>query len=205
MREGYARAQMDFASRNPSKLKELRELLDTHAGDLSLGPLVREIQKNLTADGIKFTLVRARIIGNLPLDSVANRDVSGWMILNDQTMEFARTAGSEVTVFNLTATPTGATSFELPVQVSFAVEQHLRLWNRFFGGAATLNVFDALGEREGLSHTLTFRVPIQRDEDAEDVSEVDIRPSSGETVRVELEILAKPLPALVNIPEGCKG
>jgi hypothetical protein len=187
----------DVRERNPDSLTAFQANFSVYKKDLSLRPLVLEIEENLGPVGLRFTVSGIAIRGNLPSDYRTNGDISGRIALNGQTVEFERLSATSDDGFDLrSSSPTELRDISL-TKFEVALEQHRRVFtNRLFGGAITRDLFDAMPETKGLEHGLTLLVPIEIDEEAESIREVNARPASGNIVAVDLTVRGEPLPEL---------
>ena len=196
----YEPMRADLRARNSEALQALRSAMAQHAGNLSVGPMVREIERNLrTAEQIQIGTVR--IEGNLPEGFRSERDVSGRLLLNGSVLEFGKIGATESTGFTARPVSRGTIRMDQPLAYALAIEQHLRLKrHRYFGGGGSLDVFDSVGNVPSLQQTINVSVMIAIDEDAGSVEAVMIRPINGQPIKLIVHLRAEPLARLNNTP-----
>ncbi|MGX0905456.1 hypothetical protein ACSSV8_004056 [Roseovarius sp. MBR-79] len=193
----------NLSARTPAALQGILSGIVENSESLSLGPMVREMERNLNGATL-VTVSAARIDGNLPLDFRSDRDVSGLLYLDGATVEFARRQATELGGFNVSMAPGTQMLIDKPLSISVVIEQHLRIWgNRYFGGSVRVQLLDATGTSDGLEHRI--RLPITYDPNAGSIDEVKIAPreQAGQTtVDLTLHLSAKPLAELRKM-RGC--
>jgi len=197
LRARYEPMRQYLRARSPEALQALRAAMEPHLGDLTLGRLVREITANLLA-ATELTVAAAHIQGNLPADDRADRDVSGILVMNGQSIdipEIPATSGFSIDL------PVGVTlKLDQPLTLALSLEQHLWLKDPYFGTGAKNVIVRSDGNAPGLSQIATFSLPIAHDPDANAVQEVDIAPQNGELIHFTLDLRAEALAGLIDGP-----
>ena len=201
----YELMRANLSARTPAALQGILSGIVENSESLSLGPMVREMERNLNGAAL-VTVSAARIDGNLPLDFRSDRDVSGLLYLDGATVEFARRQATELGGFNVSMAPGTQMLIDKPLSISVVIEQHLRIWgNRYFGGSVRVQLLDATGTSDGLEHRIRLPLPITYDPNAGSIDEVKIAPreQAGQTtVDLTLHLSAKPLVELRKM-RGC--
>lgn len=199
----YNLLRQHLRDRNPETLKSLRDALASHEQNISLNGLVREIEQNLQ-QGMEATLSDAQISGLLPAEYRANRDISGNVKIDGYVLDVPKTRLSSNDTFAIGIIGDTNISFEQPLNIEIALEQHLRInSHRLFGGSAEIDVFDAVGVAEGVSHMVRITIPIIHDIEADSLDEVFASSKSGQALTLTFQVLAKQLTPLINGPH-CK-
>lgn len=201
---GYELLRMNLRARTQTELENLRAEASGHLGNLSLRQLAQEIEENLKVATV-VAVSQVQIKGNLPESFRSDRDISGRLILDGVPFSFERAKSTEIGGFNVTVRPGRLISSVLPLRISVAVEQHLRLWrNPYFSGEIEIDVFDAVGTSDGLEHRISLQIPIALSQDARNIDEAA---PSNHAARTKINLLVKlggsQLPALQKAPK-CK-
>ena len=201
----YELMRANLSARTPAALQGILSRIVENSESLSLGPMVREMERNLHGATL-VAVSAARIEGNLPLDFRSDRDVSGLLYLDGATVDFARRQASEIGGFNVSMAPGTQIPIDKPLSISVVIEQHLRIWgNRYFGGSVRVQLLDAIGTSGGLEHRIRLPLPITYDPNAGSIDEVKVAPreQAGQTtVDLTLQLSAKPLAELRKM-RGC--
>lgn len=203
--ESYELMRANLSARTPTALQSILSEIVENTESLSLGPMVREMERNLNGATL-VAVSAARIEGNLPLDFRSNRDVSGLVYLDGATVDFTRTQATEISGFDISMAPGIKISIDKPLNISVVIEQHLRIWgNRYFGGSARAQLLDAIGTSGGLEHRIRLPLTITYYPNAKSIDEVQVIPreQAGQTtVDLTLNFSAKPLAEMRKM-RGC--
>ena len=201
----YELLRVNLHARTPEALQAIQEVITENLGSLTLGPMVREMDRNLNG-AMLVVISAARLEGNLPLEFRSDRDVSGLLYLDGATVDFARMQASEIGGFKVSMAPGTQIPIDKPLSISVGIEQHLRVWsNRYFGGSVRVQILDVIGTSAGLEHRIKLSLPITYDPNAGSIDEVKVarREQAGQTtVDLTLQFSAKPLGELRKI-RGC--
>lgn len=203
--EQYSRYQEDIRERHPSSLERFRANLSESAKDISLGRLVREIEENLAVHGARLVIDQVRVLGNVPFDLRRNRDISGRLLLDRQAVKFDRASATKDEGFDMRSSGQLNMSFGVTTRIQLSLEQHRHVRsNKFFGGAVTRDLFDAMPPKKGLQQRIMLNVPIAIDEDAKSLRMVDARPTNGHTVSIQIMLRGARLADLKYTPNCVK-
>jgi hypothetical protein len=208
----YELMRLNLIARTRGELASIRSVISAKSGSLALGPMVREMEKNLK--GAELVAVSAaRIVGNFPVGLRLDGDVSGTLFLGVAAIGFANQQALDSVGFNLNLVPNTQISTDNPLTIFFKIKQHGSIWNlwsdQFFSGSATVQVLDAIGKLGGLTHEITLPLPIEHDpgaESAESIEEVEAvrREQAGQTtVYLTLRFRAEPFAELQKL-RGCQ-
>lgn len=197
----YQLMRKHFRERNPKALQALRGVMAEHAGNLSLGRMVREIEKNLK-NVVQVAVSAVHIEGNLPPNFRADRDISGRFYLNGKSVDIVRTRALESSGFAFDLTPGTILAADQPLNYAISLEQHLRVWsNPYFGGAGRVEILEAVDTSDGLEPSIRLLLPIDHDANAGSIDDVTTRTQTGQIITVKLLLRAEPLADLINAPD----
>ncbi len=182
-------------------LEALRAGAAEEAGNISIGRLAQEIIQNLN-DAEQMTVTSVQIKGNLPQDQSADRDVSGRLVINGNSIEIPQTRSDESDGFVIELESEANLIVGEPLNYAIALEQHLRIWgHRFFGGQGQSHITTAGKEADGLEHWVNLSMPISYDEHANSLEEVSTTSATGEPLSLNFRLRAPSLPAIQKMPE----
>ncbi|AZL58335.1 hypothetical protein EI545_05460 [Tabrizicola piscis] len=205
----YELMRVNLSARTPGKLASIQSAVSANSESLTLGPIVREIEKNLEGAAL-VTVSAARIEGNFPLDFRSDGDISGTLFVGVAAIDFANQQALELVGFKVNMEPSTQVSKDSPLSISFKIKQHGSIWNlwsdQFFGGAVVVQILDAIGTSGGLEHEITLPLPIEHDQGAESIEDVEAvrREQAGQTtVDLTLRFRAEPLAELQKL-RGCQ-
>ncbi len=190
-------------ARSPQMLTFLRNMAADYEGNMLVGRMAKEIRGKLkSAEQVVVTY--AKVMGNLPLEYRANRDVSGKLILNDKSFLIEKTKVADDAGFLVSLSIDTVLSMDKPLIYDIALEQHLRIKsNPYFAASGKTDHLYELGSSEGLNKEVTLTAVLGRDGNANSIDTVSMRPAAGEMLTLILNMQAKPLPALEKRPEAC--
>ena len=195
----YEAMRNSMSARTPEAIKELRAAADAYRGNLSLDRLAAELTENLKSANL-VAITKVQVFGNLPTDYRANRDVTIQVLIDGKRYEVGRVESSETGGFSVSLHPEAEIAIEGSVGYGVAIEQHLRLRNRYFGGTGSMVLKGAFSDDSGLLEILPIDLPISLYDKESDLDEVTVAPSEGETLTLEMQFRAEPLVALKNAP-----
>ncbi len=197
----YELMRKHLRERKPEALQAFRGAMAQHAGNLSLGRMVREIEQNLNKSA-QVTVSAARIAGNLPADYRADRDISGRLYFNGKSLDIPKTRASESNGFTVDLAPGTIVSADQPLTYAIAIEQHLTVWsNPYFGGAGKVKLIEAVATSDGLEHSIRLLLFIAHDADAGSIGDVTAGLQTGQIITLTLQLRAEPLAELKNVPD----
>jgi hypothetical protein len=202
LRARYEPLRLNLRARTPEVLESLQISIKENSGDLSLGPIVREIEENLKAVAF-VTVGEVQIQGNLPEGFRADRDVSGVVYVERTPIPFARRPASEVRGFNVSVAPGKQIGVQEPLNIGLSIEQHLRLWgNRFFAGSLRIDAFEAIGTADGLDHRVKLQLRISNYDYAWSTGEfIRAGNAADSTVDLSVRVIASRLPELQKVKQ----
>lgn len=196
----YELMREHLRERTPEAVDALLGDVTVYAGSYSLGRMVGELQQNLS-EAPYITISEAQLSGNLPKDYRADRDVSGKLFLNGGSFDFARTPVAEDSGFRIEIAPELEVSAARNFDFGIALEQH-RFWgNRYFSGAGTVDLLDAVGAISGLDHEVFLPFSIAYDEVPREMEGLIVRSDSAPGVVLKLRFHARPMAALEKAPK----
>ncbi|NGQ92450.1 hypothetical protein G5V65_16260 [Rhodobacter sp. HX-7-19] len=200
LRARYEPLRMNLRARTPEVLANLRISIKENSGDLSLGPIVREMEGNLKAAAF-VSVGEVRIQGNLPEHFRADRDVSGSVFVEGAPIPFARRPASEIRGFNVSVASGKQIGVHETLNIGLSIEQHLRVrGNRFFAGSVGIDAFEAIGTADGLDHRVQQQLMISNYANAQRSGEFAGAGKAAEsTVDLSIRLIASPLPELKEV------
>jgi len=182
-------------------LEALRAGAAEEAGNISIGRLAQEIILNLN-DAEQMTVTSVQIKGNLPQDQRADRDVSGRLVINGNSIEIPQTSSDESDGFVIELDAEANLIVGEPLDYAIALEQHLRIWgNRYFGGQGLSNITTVGKEAYGLEHWINLSMQISYDEHAGSLEEISTTSVTGEPLSLNFRLRAPSLPAIQKMPD----
>ncbi|MDG1372593.1 MAG: hypothetical protein P8Q48_20575 [Paracoccaceae bacterium] len=197
----YDLMRANLGERTLEALKALRAGAAEEAGNLSIGRLAQEIIHNLN-DVEQMTVTSVQIKGNLPQDQRADRDVSGRLVINGNSIEIPQASSDENDGFVIVLDSEVNLIAGEPLDYAIALEQHLRIWgHRYFGGQGQSQITTAGKEAGGLEHWINLSMQISYNEYADSLDEVSTNSVSGEPLSLIFRLRAPSLPALQKMPE----
>lgn len=198
----YDLVRSHLRARKPDVLHSLRVEANEYMDNLSLRPMVKELELNLKRATLA-TVSTIRVEGNLPTEFRLDRDVSGILKVGGKTFEIGRVQATESTGFQFTIVPEVQLSTNRTLTYALAMEQHRRVWgNRFFGGSGSLEILDSIGASDGLVHSIKMSLPLAFDNNATSIKQVSFAATRNQVIAVTTKLFAESLPALENSP-GC--
>lgn len=198
--EKYDSMREHLRARNSEAISALQKDIVAYAGNISIGSMVREIQKNIV-DASKVTLHNPRILGNLPAEHRSDRDLSIQLRMNGMQLETNRATASTSDGFSIVFEGVNSVLVDQALTYAVAIEQPLRLWRtRYFGGSGEVILIDHIAGLDGLVHTIRLEFSIVADPDASAIEDVSISSEDGENIILEVEMRAEPLAELMRIP-----
>ena len=190
-----------LGERSFEALEALRAGAFEEAGNISIGRLAQEIIQNLN-DAEQVTVTSVQIKGNLPQDQSADRDVSGRLVINGNSIEIPQTRSDVSDGFVIELKSEANLIVGEPLNYAIALEQHLRIWgHRYFGGQGQSHITTAGKEADGLEHWINLTMQISYDENSELLEEVNASSDTGEPISLKLRLHAQSLPALQKMPK----
>ena len=182
-------------------LEALRVGATEEVGNLSIGLLAKEILHNLK-DAEQMTVTSVQIKGNLPQDERADRDVSGQLVINGNSIEIPQTRSDESDGFVIELESEANLIVGEPLNYAIALEQHLRIWgHRYFGGQGQSQITTAGKEADGLEHWINLSMQISYDEHANSLEEVSTTSAIGEPLSLNFRLRAPSLPEIQKMPD----
>ncbi|MCV2447477.1 hypothetical protein [Paracoccus sp. DMF] len=142
----------------------------------------------------RLDLTHVMIVGNLPVQLRADRDVSGRVTINGRTSTLDRYEASKTGGFRLTVPmPASGLDISKDLTVKLELEQHRRLLaNRHFDGSLTMPVDELLAslpEGSGQLHQVEKELHLVHQNDGEDGA-------ARGALRLDLTLSAPPLPEM---------
>lgn len=191
----------NLGERTLEALEALRAGAAEEAGKISIGRLAQEIIHNLN-DAEQITVTSVQIKGNLPQDQRADRDVSGRLVINGNSIEIPQTSSNENDGFVIELGTEANLIVGEPLNYTIALEQHLRIWGRrYFGGQGQSHITTAVKEEDGLETWINLTIQISYDENSDSLEEVSTTSATGEPLSLNFRLHAQSLPAIQKMPE----
>ena len=199
--EGYSAVRDSVAERTPEALSVLRAKAASQAGNLSIGSLAQEITDNLS-EAEQMTVTYLRIKGNLPPEQRADRDVSGRLILNENSFEIPQTSSGKSDGFFIVLDPEIVLTVGQPLNYAIVLKQHLRIrGDQYFGGQGEEQIITVTDAAGGLEHWINLSLQISYDEQAESLEEVRTTWVMGEPLSLIFGLRVASLSALQKFPD----
>ena len=190
-----------LGERIPEALSVLRAAAAEEAGNLSSRRLAQEITDNLS-DAEQITVTSLQIKGNLPPDQRADRDVSGRLVLNGNSIEIPQTSSDESDGFVIVLDPEVILTVGQRLNYAIALEQHLRIWGHpYFGGQGEAQITTTINAAGGLEHRISLALQISYDEHADSLEEVSTTLAASEPLSLIFGLRGASLPALQKMPD----
>lgn len=189
--------------RSPEALRALRTAMSGYESNLSLRPLVQEIERNLKT-AMKVTVVTIQVEGNLPQAQRADREITGRLLFDETPLDIPRSRASVSSGFVVHLQPDTVLSATRALTFAIMIEQHLRLSsNRYFVGAGKVMLFDAFRTSDGLEHTIRLSLPIAYQANTGSTRQVTPNMQAGGILTLSLLVRSDRLAELEEAP-GCK-
>jgi hypothetical protein len=184
--------------REPEGIQAVRIAMAPHNENLTLGPMVREIDQNLK-QSLQVKVSPVRITGNLPEGYRSDWDVSGVVYLNNSPLDIPKSAALEKNGFTVALTGEITMSAEQPLNYIAAIKQHRWfLPSRIFGGVETVKLFEVIDSSAGLEQNIVLPLqiaPIWENDDK--ITHIE----TGEPINLMVNLRAEPLAELKKAPD----
>lgn len=185
--------------RSPDKISGLSKIAEENIDNFSLSLLAREVLENIKSAHL-IPVRSISIKGNLPPDYQADRKVTTHLTINGNRYKAERLEGFENKDFSITLSGIENLEVNKENRYELAIEQHLYLFNRYFGGSTENTVRNLISNVSKSSDKITFTIPIRMEEDAEDIDQVQSLAKSGHFIDVSILMERTSLPAIKNTP-----
>lgn len=206
LHESFSRIRTEIAVRSPDNLKQFRAHLAQEEDKAGIGKMAGEMRTALDAGTARIAATKVTLAGNFRAEDRVDRKLSVLLTLDAKPLDIIGVAAKKDQGFRAEAPLALTFDPARPLTVTAAIEQHRHLSNTYYGGQVTLSEpMGSLARSQGLTGTISARLPVILDADAPELAEVETALTGANALmNLHIEITAAELDD-VPLPDACAG